>query len=74
MYLQLLRNNDGVRDVGGATVEERGGRGESGEVKGAQERETEMDREREKLTGEVMTLRERLRHMQDECTQVVGPP
>lgn len=68
MCLQLLRNNDGVRDVGGAAVEEGGGRGESGEGKGTQERE--MEREREKLAGEVMALREQLRHMQDECTQV----
>lgn len=43
-------------------MEGRGGRGES--VEGAQERE------KEKLSGEVMCLREQLQHMQDECTQV----
>lgn len=62
--LQLLHNNDGVRDVGGVTMEGAGVRGESVEVKGAQERE------KEKLSGEVMHLREQLQHMQDECTQV----
>ena len=52
LTLQLLRNNDGVRDVGGAG-------GEVGE-RGAREKQLE----------EVGTLRDKLSHLQDECTQV----
>ena len=61
---QLLRNNDGVRDVGGATVEGVRGRGEGGEER------TVREREREKVVGDMATLRQELRHMRDECTQV----
>ena len=70
---QLLRNNDGVYDVGGAKVESLGAGGESSEDRLAREREREREteREREKLEGEVVALREQLGHMQDECTQVV---
>ena len=59
--LQLLRNNDGVRDVGGSGLEvDVGERGDSGE-RG----------EREKvLEEEIGSLRDKLGHLQDECTQV----
>lgn len=62
--LQLLRNNDGVRDVGGSGLEvdvgERGDTGDSGE-RGERE---------QVLEEEIGSLRDKLGHLQDECTQV----
>ncbi|CAI8034359.1 Dixin-A [Geodia barretti] len=57
LHAVLLRNNDGIRDVGGSG--EMGKRGEVGE-RGWREKECEE---------EIVSLRDQLGHLQDECTQ-----
>lgn len=65
-----MRNNDGVRDVGGANVGVATVGGANVEGPAMSGEEKSEDREKEMMV-EIRSLREGIKHMQDECTQVL---